>query len=281
MKKFLSDGHIHLTSDTKEGRGEFARRLKIPGMRAALLISLPPRSSAYSPDMITGTGARLDHLFYWAGSARNVFPFYRLDPLEKDAIRQVGLAVKRGVAGFKVMCDRFYPGDARALKVFRCIAENNKPILFHSGILWDLADSSRYHRPVEFESLIHVPHLRFALAHISWPWCDEAIAVFGKFLHVQRTKGAVCPQMYIDTTPGTPPIYRHEALSRLFGVGYPLSEKVFFGTDNSANDYDVAGAKTWIQRDLAVFKRLKLKREVIQNVMGKNLERFLGVKLDS
>ncbi len=116
------------------------------------------------------------------------------------------------------MCSRFYPGDSRAIKVYKAIAERRKPILFHSGILFDGQDSSRFNRPFEFEALINIEGLRFALAHISWPWHDECIAVYGKLLCVRNSRPGVMDEMFIDTTPGTPAIYREEVLTKLLST---------------------------------------------------------------
>ena len=63
------------------------------------------------------------------------------------------------------------------MEVFRTISQADRPILFHSGILWDGKPSGPYNHPAGFESLLEVDGLRFCLAHISWPWCDELIAV--------------------------------------------------------------------------------------------------------
>ena len=33
------------------------------------------------------------------------------------------------------------------------------------------------------EAGFDIPGLRFCCAHISWPWCEECVAVYGKFLN--------------------------------------------------------------------------------------------------
>ena len=101
----------------------------------------------------------------------------------RHAEDQIVMAAEKSIMGFKVICDRYFPGDKRAMEIFRIIAKTKRPILFHSGILWDGKPSSQYNRPSEFESLLEINHLRFSLAHISWPWCDELIAVYEKFLN--------------------------------------------------------------------------------------------------
>ena len=56
------------------------------------------------------------------------------------------------------------------------------------------------------------------MGHCSWPWYDECIAVYGKFLNgVANDQDA--PEMFFDLTPGTPRIYREDLLTKLFTVG--------------------------------------------------------------
>jgi len=256
-----------------EGSAErLAARMGLAGISGGTVISPPPGSFRRSPAAM-GTGARLDALFAVAGSQPRLFPFYWIDPIEEDALIQVASAVERGARGFKIICSAFFPRDERAMAVYRAIAEAGRPIMFHSGILWDGTDSARFNRPGEFECLLGIDGLRFSLAHISWPWSDECIAVFGKF-HAARRQGSA--EMFIDLTPGTPPICRRDALTRLFTVGYPVGERLFFGTDNDAADYDADWARQWIDRDRGILGELGLAQGTIEGVFSRNLERFAG-----
>lgn len=270
----ILDGHIHIASGDP-APNDLAQRMVAVGVDGGLLISEHPASfegalAAASPE------ARLDHLFAWASAGPNCYPVYWIDPTESDALAQVDLALSKGVAGFKVICDHFYPGDVRALMTYRAIAEAGKPVLFHSGILWDGKPSSNYSRPANFEALLHVPGMRFALAHISWPWVDECIALYGKLGAAKRRAGKEV-EMFIDTTPGTPPIYRREALTKVFTVGYDVADNVFYGSDGRANAYNGDYAKGWIERDRAILDELGCAGEVQEKVFARNLQRFLGV----
>jgi predicted TIM-barrel fold metal-dependent hydrolase len=163
------------------------------------------------------------------------------------------------------------------MEVFAAVARTGKPLLSHSGILWDHKASGRYCRPVNFEPLLGIPDLRFALAHMSWPWTDECIAVFGKFLAACRHRPELSAEMFIDITPGTPPIYRSEALTRLCTVGYHVEHNVQFGTDCNANAYRGEWARDWIDRDNTIYDELGLSAEMRDNIYSGNLLRFLGL----
>jgi predicted TIM-barrel fold metal-dependent hydrolase len=205
-----------------------------------------------------------------------LYPFYWIDPTEGDALEQVRRAVLQGIKGFKVICNHFYPGDAKAMPVYRAIAEANRPLMFHSGILWDGTSSSKYNRPSEFEAMIDVPKLRFSLAHISWPWVDECLAVYGKFQHTRATRKDVSCEMFIDTTPGTPPIYRREALTKIFTIGYNVADNVWFGSDGCSSWYTMDWVPPLIKGDTEIYESIGLDAAARDKVFHKNLLRFIG-----
>lgn len=270
----ILDGHVHITEETVDRDG-LRSRLATAGVDGAVLISLPPNS--FRQDAVgPGWQARLDNLATWTESDARWYPFFWIDPLEDDALEQVTAAAERPVSGIKVICDRFYPRDDRAMAVFRAVAEAGTPILFHSGILWDGRDSARYNRPGEFEALLEVDRLRFCLAHLSWPWCDEMIAVYGKFLNAHTRRSELAVEMFVDNTPGTPEIYRREALTKLFGAGYDVGNNVIFGTDARADDYNGDWVRQWIDRDTAIYGDLGLSEAARERVFAGNLLRFIG-----
>ena len=206
----ILDGHIHLMGDDPATAG-FLAELQGAGVSGGALISQPPASFDRSGERgAPSPAARLQHMLAWCALGPNLYPLFWIDPLEFDALDQVKMAVAGGVAGFKVICDHFPPSHPAALATFRAIAAAGRPILFHSGILWDGKPSSEYNRPAGFEALLDVPGLRFTLAHIGWPWCDEFIAVYGKFLNALGHRRSSGVEMFVDITPGTPPAYRRQ-----------------------------------------------------------------------
>jgi predicted TIM-barrel fold metal-dependent hydrolase len=276
MTKIL-DGHIHLASESMQPAA-LLDEMSVAGISGGLLISQRPasfRRTDAPPASVAA--ARLQHVLDWCAPGSNLYPFFWIDPLELDALDQVALAVARGIAGFKVICNRFPPSHPAALATFRAIAAAGRPILFHSGILWDGTPSAEFCRPAGFEALLDVPGLRFALAHIGWPWCDELIAVYGKLLNAQGDGRSAPIEMFVDITPGTPPIYRRRALTDLFGAGYDVADNVIFGSDCHAPGYNAAWASEWLRRDEEILASLDLGPDVLGKVRGGNLLRFLGV----
>lgn len=273
----LLDGHIHINPGAIDQAAFFAR-LKSADVDGGIVMSVSPNSFRHNNELLT-TNERLDNLIAWNGSQSYLYPFFWIDPTEADAVEQVALAIQYKVAGFKIICTHFYPGDAKAMPVYAAIAKAGKPILFHSGILWDGFNSAKYNRPGEFEALLEIDGLKFALAHISWPWCDENIAVYGKFLNAYTRRPDLSVEMFIDLTPGTPVIYRREVLTKLFTVGYDIENNVIFGTDSGVNDYNSRWTREWVQRDNGIYKELGLGQETLGKIYAENLMRFTGASV--
>lgn len=269
----ILDGHIHIEEE-QINRADFLQKLQLAGISGGVVMSLPPASFIKLGRPLSADW-RLDNLFAWIEGTADLFPFFWIDPLEDDASDQVDLAIRRGVNGFKVICNRFFPREKQPIAVFTKIARAGLPLLFHSGILWDAQDTSRYNRPAEFEALLDIPGLKFSLAHISWPWCDELIAVYGKFQNANKRDDALSVEMFIDITPGTPPVYRQEALTKLFTVGYDVKRNVIFGTDCLTHNYDHRWTSEWIARDNTIYRQLGLEQETLGGIYSENLNRFL------
>lgn len=274
----IFDGHIHIHSG-EINLGRLKASMKEANVDGGTLLSIPPASFP----VLAKEGARrefefrIENLLEWCEGENRFYPMFWIDPMEDDVPDQVGRAVEAGVAGFKVICDRYFPGDKKARRVFSAIAETRKPLMFHSGILWDGKDSSRYNRPAEFEALLDIRGLRFSLAHIGWPWTDECLAVYGKYLNAYAINPEVSAEMFIDVTPGTPPIYRKEVFEKMFGIGYNIERNVFFGTDSRAEQYNANWVKEWIDRDSSIYRSLRMRDETIEDLFSGNARRFLGL----
>jgi predicted TIM-barrel fold metal-dependent hydrolase len=270
----MFDVHIH-AGGKEPDLDAFGARLAEAGVDAAIILSQPP-GSFLDADKRVRPEARLENVLAWCRTG-SLYPFYWLDPTDDDAAQQVQNAVDAGIAGFKIICDHFYVSDKKVLEICCAIAAAGKPILFHSGILWDGKVSAKYNHPMEFECLLEVPRLRFALAHVSWPWCDELIALYGKFMNSYAQKPDLSVEMFIDTTPGTPEIYREDVLRKLFTVGYDVENNVLFGTDCATGNYNTRWALDWKNRDEEIMKRLGMGAETIGKYFAGNARRFLGL----
>lgn len=241
--------------------------------------------------------ARIDAAFllspYRAGSAEaqreNLAAFARTVALDRD--RLLGFAwieptlpgaadeVRRAagehrLAGVKLMPNHWYPHEERLFPFYETLQEAGLPVLWHSGILWNFMDGSRFCRPAYYEVLLHFPRIRFALAHIGWPWVDECLAVAARMTQGAKREVGHPMEVYVDLSPGAPPSERTAALRKAVEQLGP--ERLLWGSD------DIEAARLDKCRRLREEDARILREEIgldeasLARVMGGNHLRFLG-----
>ncbi|MBQ1316359.1 MAG: hypothetical protein IIY46_02640 [Lachnospiraceae bacterium] len=275
------DGHIHTGLEKSEyivdparNQKDLMERLSKAGLDGGVILSVDPLKFAdWDPER------RLQDCLDTCKGQEHLYPFYYLNPLESDALDQIDMAAKAGVYGFKMICTLYAPSDERCLRACERIAQVGKPVLFHSGICWDGVNSCNNNRPGNFEALIEIPHLKFCLAHISWPWYDECIAVYGKFNNAYYRRPEMSCEMFIDVTPGTPRRHREDAFRHLLTCDYELRYNLIFGTDCNTSKYNTSWAVEWQQRDDALYEKYcdGDVEDFKEHVYCRNILRFIGV----
>jgi len=280
------DCHVH-SNIADADRADIISNMKAGGFDGGIIFSQSPsRGLGDAPP----TEKRIDAVLKICGRHKYLFPFFFIDPTEPDALQQVELACNKGIMGFKVICSKHFPCDERAMPVYKKIADLNKPLMFHSGILYDGRNASgNYNRPCNFEGLLSVDSLRFSLAHVSWPWTDECIAVYGKFCDALywSDKNSPSGEMFIDLTPGTPiPAYRKPMYDKLLFTGYKIKKNLIYGIDSSTGPYSSNHAKYVLDHDESVFEEyyasggmygVKLDGDFREYLYYKNVIRFIGL----
>ncbi len=217
---------------------------------------------------------RLNTVLKWTnGREDRLFPVLWIHPDEENIIEKIHIAAESGICAFKIICNNFYVYEEKSINLLREIAKLNKPVIFHSGILWDGGVSSKYNRPLNWEALLDIEGLKFSMGHCSWPWIDECIALYGKFLNSLTQKNTA--EMFFDITPGTPEIYREELFTKLYTVGYDVGNNVMFGTDCTGNSYKHEWAEKWLEIDRKILFNLGISRENYEKIYSDNLLRFL------
>lgn len=158
-----------------------------------------------------------------------IFGMFWADPRTEGIVDLLEYAiVDKGLHGIKMIPAHWAPTDDILCPVYEKMRDLGKPIHFHSGILYGFGDSSRHCRPANYEALIHFPGLKFAVAHISWPWTDECMAVFGHFRSSVGYKSDRTP-MWIDCSRGTPDAWRLDAMRK--AVPFVGCQRLMYGTD--------------------------------------------------
>jgi uncharacterized protein len=194
-----------------------------------------------------------------------LIPFASVDPHKgKLGVREARELIERGVRGFKFHpnTQAFWPNDRAWYPLYEVIAEAGLIALFHSGTTGIGAGMPggggvrlKYSNPMLVDDVAaDFPELDIILAHPSFPWQDEALAVA-----VHK------PNVYIDLS-GWSPKYFPEILVRYTNT--LLKEKMLFGSD-----YPLITPDRW----LADFEKLDIRDEVRPLVLKENAARLLGL----
>lgn len=221
----IIDAHLHCTG--RERSDDVLRSLDEAGVDVAVLLA-PFLNDPYTLQDRDSLRAGHEHLAaLMRGHADRLIGFAVVNPTHAEAPDDLEDAVQRlGLRGLKLVPTGWYPYDDCAHRVYERAEALGIPILFHSGIFID-GRSGRFCRPVFYEAVRDHPGLRVTLAHLGWPWCDEANAV-----GVIDLINGVPPdrsQFRFDISFGPPPIYRRDVLAKALAVLTPAL--IQFGSD--------------------------------------------------
>lgn len=275
----IFDIHIHACGElTKTAFDPLSllKQMDAAGVSGGCVFSGAPRY--WGADRVYSPKERLDEILRCCeGFQDRLYPILWVHPDEDGTLDAVEEAAERGIMGFKIICNNFFVYEDKSLELLEKIEKTNRPVLFHSGILWDDTVSCEYNRPLHWEAVCRIPGLRFSLAHCSWPWYDEAIALYGKLCFNHRKDASKYSEMFLDLTPGTPVPYRKDLYTKLLGSGYDIENNLLWGTDCYANAYDSAWAQQWHQLDESIFDELGVSSETRRKIYYENRKRFFHV----
>ena len=200
-----------------------------------------------------------------AANADALIPFASIDPHKgKLGVREARrlIAEHEVLRGFKFHpnTQAFWPNDRAHYPLYEAIAEAGKIALFHTGQTGIGAGMRggggvrlKYSNPMLIDDVAaDFPELDIILAHPSFPWQEEALAV-----------ATHKPNVYIDLS-GWSPKYFPEILIRY--INTLLREKMLFGSD-----FPLLTPDRW----LADFERLAIRDEVRPLVLKDNAARLL------
>jgi len=196
-----------------------------------------------------------------------LIPFGSIDPHRGEAgvVEARRLVTDMGVRGFKFhpTLQGFAPDDPMAYPLYAALEELGVPALFHTGqtgIGAGLPGGSglrlRYSNPMLLDDVAaDFPGLTIILAHPSFPWQDEALAIATHKSNV-----------YIDLSGWSPKYFPPQLVHYANTV---LKHKVMFGSD-----YPLITPERWI----ADFDTLPIKDEVRPLILKENAIRVLGLR---
>ncbi|RZJ07354.1 MAG: amidohydrolase [Rubrivivax sp.] len=203
----LIDAHLHTTGE-ESTRGVLST-LDEAEVDVGVLLApfLSPGYSLADEASLTRANTHLAELV--KGHADRLVGFAVVNPTHPGAVDELQRAVDAGLRGVKMVPSGWYPYDDAVQPVFSRAGELKLPVLFHSGIFID-GRSGRFCRPSFYEVMRDHKGARTALAHVGWPWTDEAIAV-GLIDRIHGVPDAHAAFRF-DLSFGPPPPYRKQVL---------------------------------------------------------------------
>jgi len=267
------DVHIH-TRGTETG-SKILKAMDKVGLERVVLFAVPPHRSS------DAKGSKRPHKVVLDQIAKLVKPdterligFAWIEPTLPDAVEAVDYAFsEKNLVGVKMIPNHWYPADERAQACYARINDYKKPMLFHTGILWGTSDTSQHCRPAFFEIMLHYPNIRFAMAHMSWPWTDECFAVCGKF----RAAGGYKVEnwrAYADITSGAPRIWKVDAMRK--GLAYMGDTQFVYGSDCFRAE-DPEALRRNLDEDRDILRECGCSKETMERVFTNNALRWLGL----
>jgi len=195
-----------------------------------------------------------------------MIPFGSVDPHKgKLGVREAHELIGAGVRGFKFHpnTQAFWPNDPEYFPLYEVIAEAGLIALFHSGTTGIGAGMPggggvrlKYSNPMAVDDVAaEFPELDIILAHPSFPWQDEALAIA-----VHK------PNVYIDLSGWSPKYFPDNLVQYTNTL---LKNKMLFGSD-----YPLITPDRW----LSDFEKLPIKDEVRPLVLKENAGRLLGLR---
>jgi predicted TIM-barrel fold metal-dependent hydrolase len=196
-------------------------------------------------------------------------PFASIDPMRgKMAAREARtLITEYGVKGFKFhpSIQGFYPNDRACFDLYEVISEHRLPAIFHSGQTGAGAGMRggggvrlKYSDPMYLDDVaVDFPDMPIVIAHPSFPWQENALAV-----------ATHKPNVWIDLSGWSPKYFPPILVQYINGL---LKHKMLFGSD-----WPVLTPDRW----LADFAKLPIKDEVRPLVLKHNAVKLLGLDRD-
>jgi len=245
----IVDCHVHMGSEVQDPDG-LLRAMDDNGVDRTIVISQAERNSLQrTRENLAATKRLFDY------APDRLSGLARVDPTIPGMVDLARRAlVEMGFVGIKIIPDHWYPYEERVEPFWEAMNELGASILFHTGILYGFEDGSRFCKPLYLEKLLFYPRIRFSMAHISWPWCDECLAVMGR-MRAARGYNVDEWQSYIDITPGPPLYIRKQAFSNALQTHG--AERMLLGTDGSVPG-DLSHQKRNLESYLRIFDELEL-----------------------
>jgi predicted TIM-barrel fold metal-dependent hydrolase len=203
---------------------------------------------------------------------RRFIGFCGIDPRRgMEAIQELErCAGDLGFQGVKLFpLTGFYPDDPAFYPFYERVEDLGVSILCHTGRSWHTT-YLKYSQPVYLDKIaVDFPHISFIMAHLGYPWIQEAISVAAKNPNVYADLSAL--QSYFMRAPGV--MFRILAEAKqMFGS---LPRKILFGSDWPCFT-SLYSQREWVERVKTMELPRHLKEMGLSSFTDKEKKMILG-----
>lgn len=276
------DTHVHILTGDRARRGWSAAstaglRMNTkewrtdPDSMAEMYQSLEMMAVIFDVDGETRSGVKIENAETagWMKKYPETFlGFGSVDPWKgKLAIDEVRRCADLGLRGMKFQqaAQGFDPTNERFFPLYEMITCLNLPVIFHTGTTAVAAGTPggqgivlEYCKPIPYIDNLaaRFPRMRIIMAHPSWPWHDDQLAVLRHKANTYMDLSGWAPKYFPDST--------------VHNINTLVQDKAFFGTD-----FPMITPHRW----LSEFAELPLKEAVRPKILLHNAARFFGIEV--
>jgi predicted TIM-barrel fold metal-dependent hydrolase len=194
--------------------------------------------------------------------------FASVDPRSPKAPQDLEYAIRKlGLKGLKLdpALQQFDLNSKEvAYPVYEACSSLNIPVVVHCGLNWSPLAMTADAHPLGLEKPARdFPKLNFIIAHLGWPWVNEAASLAMKYANIHLDTSVVysgtpseCFNQVIRTTLGKRLFERNLIEKTLFGSNYPRVD---------------------IRRTMRGIRSLKFSETCLTRLLDENAKRLLGL----
>jgi predicted TIM-barrel fold metal-dependent hydrolase len=253
-------------------------------LRAAMNVSsveravVLPIDSALHQEMPLSLTEKTDWHANEVANDPNIISFVGLDPRRGEiGLRELERAVKeKGCRGWKMYPPNgFYPDEKEFDPFYQLCVDLDVPVVIHQGFT-PRFKHVKYAQPVYVDRVASdFPELKIVLAHVGFPWQDEALMIASKNPNISVDVSGW--QVFASTVPLK--VYQMIGDAKIMRV---FPNRVLFGSDFPLFEYAMP-LKKWVEffRGLSFPPELtdqgykQVREEEIEKVMWKNAARII------
>lgn len=195
-----------------------------------------------------------EELLNFAGTKNNLFITGTVDMnggVEKQLTNLRSLLQEKKIVGIKLYpgYQYFYASDPKVYPIAQLCQEYNKPLIFHSGDVWDQDNTAllKYSHPLHVDELaVKFPGCNIIIAHFGFPYFLETANVLAKDKNVFTDISGTIDTQSPEETKSLANHYVKD-IKRAISYYPEITEKIMFGTDYSGEDTPLNQIDPYIQ----------------------------------